>query len=809
MGSDSNFKKEWLTKRAEELLKSKEKLSPLDFSDSLEELVESLQIYQIELEMQNTELIRVQQSLDREKSRFETLFNHAPVGYCSLYLNGELLEANKAFCRILALSENQSKGKHFSIFVHPDSQDDFYIHLRRVKDTLTDHSTILRVGNTSTVVYIKLHSSVARFEGDDNEVLLCTISDITNEVLYQRDLHQSEERFRSLVTSIDDVVFTLDKNQRHTAVYGKWLEKFNQTPDDYLGKTSADMMGNELAQIHEKNNTIALEGQSVVYEWNIDFVEGKQYFQTSLSPIFAANREVVGLAGVARNITDLKSAELALAEKELQYRTLADSGQALIWASGLDMKCNYFNQVWLSFTGRKIEQELGDGWTEGVHPEDMERCIGIYTNAFKNREKFSMPYRLRHFTGEYRWIQDDGTPNYNSKGEFLGYIGHCLDISERKNIEEELRHSEEKFRVIFDNAPVGIFHYNQEGIITACNDAFVSIIGSTQAKLIGLNVLDLPNAEVANAIKLSLEGKKAYFEGYYSPVTADKSLFVKLHIEPAQYQDGEITGGIAIVEDITQQRLAEDALRDSEENFRTLVDSANDIIYTVSPEGVFTFASPNWQSILGHKQDEVIGKSLADFVHPDDVHLCASFLQKILETQKPQSGVEYRVLHKDGKWRWHRSNGSVRKLKDGTDGYVGVAHDITDLKLAERSLVERMKEINCLYDISSLGHNTEMDTPSYLQQCVSLIPSGFKNPQNTGVRIALGDYLVQTDNFVESANRLTTKIKLEEVFIGSIEIVLIENIVDDDKPFLDEEQTLIELIADGYGAGFSTRKDYE
>ncbi len=797
MSSDSNPKKDWLAKRAEELLSSKEKLNPADFSNSLEELVESLQIYQIELELQNAELIRVQQSLDRQKSRFEALFNHAPIGYFSLTLDGELIEANKECYRILSTTSETIKGKQFNYFVHPDSQDEYYFHLKRVKEIKTEHSTILRIGNSAIALYVKLHSTITHFENDDREVLLCTISDITNEVTYQRDLHQSEERFRSLVTSIDDVVFTLDLNQRHTGVYGRWLERFNQTPDDYLGKTSADMMGQELAQIHEKHNHIALKGQSVVYEWSIDSIEGKQYFQTSLSPIFGPNREVVGLAGVARNISDLKKAEQALAEKELQYRTLADSGQSLSWASGIDMKWTYFTQVKLDFTGKKLEQQLGDGWIEGVHPDDLDRCVSIYKNAFNNREKFSMAYRLRHFTGDYRWIQDDGTPNYNSNGEFIGYIGHCLDISERARIEEELRISEEKYRVIFDSAPVGIFHYNLNGIITACNDTFVSIIGSSsKTKLIGLNVLNLPNADVVSAIMRSLQGEKAYFEGFYSPITAEKSLFVKAHIEPMHLKEGNISGGIAIVEDITQQKVAEDALRDSEEKFRTLVESANDIIYTVSPQGEFTFVSPNWQNILGHELKEVIGKSLATFVHPDDVILCKSFLKKVLETEKPQSGVEYRALHKDGKWRWHRSNGSVRKLKDNAVEYVGVAHDITALKHAESSLIERMKEINCLYYISSLGHKTDISVKHYLHQVVNSIPSGFKDPQGTAARIILGDYSVQTNNFSNSSNRLDSEIRVTDKPIGSVEVVLLQKPTEIDIPFLDEEQTLIDLIAD-------------
>ncbi len=127
----------------------------------------------------------------------------------------------------------------------------------------------------------------------------------------------------------------------------------------------------------------------------------------------------------------------ALRESEQNFRTLSNSGQALIWTSGTDKLCDYFNTIWLAFTGRTIEQEMGNGWTEGVHPDDMQQCLDIYIGAFDRRENFSMVYRLRRYDGEYRWLLDDGCPRYDSKGEFIGYIGYCLDITKYKQSEEE------------------------------------------------------------------------------------------------------------------------------------------------------------------------------------------------------------------------------------------------------------------------------------------------------------------------------------------------------------------------------------
>lgn len=120
------------------------------------------------------------------------------------------------------------------------------------------------------------------------------------------------------------------------------------------------------------------------------------------------------------------------------YRTLADSGQALIWKARSDSLCDYFNQPWLDFTGRTFEEEFGNGWAEGVHPDDLQRCLDIYTAAFARREPFSMDYRLRRHDGEFRWLQDDGCPRYDANGRFVGFIGYCLDVTDKKGLETEL-----------------------------------------------------------------------------------------------------------------------------------------------------------------------------------------------------------------------------------------------------------------------------------------------------------------------------------------------------------------------------------
>jgi PAS domain S-box-containing protein len=131
-----------------------------------------------------------------------------------------------------------------------------------------------------------------------------------------------------------------------------------------------------------------------------------------------------------------------MAPRELsaqEYRELVEQAPILIWRADLTMGCDYFNERWLQFTGRTLAQEQGNGWAEGVHPDDFDGCLKIYTESFAKREIFEMEYRLKRHDGAWRWIFDRGVPFKTDRGEFAGYIGSCIDISERKEAQEALK----------------------------------------------------------------------------------------------------------------------------------------------------------------------------------------------------------------------------------------------------------------------------------------------------------------------------------------------------------------------------------
>ena len=183
-------------------------------------------------------------------------------------------------------------------------------------------------------------------------------------------------------------------------------------------------------------------GSSVLYRQPTFWQLYKRYIVAGICLLVMQALIIIGLlwqrAQRKKIQTELVLSNNSLRESEERFRLVANTAPVLIWMSGPDKLCTYFNQPWLDFTGRSIEAELGNGWAEGVHPEDLTNCLDIYTSAFDRRESFKMQYRLRRNDGEYRWVFDIGVARFNPDSSFAGYIGSCIDVTERKMAEEAL-----------------------------------------------------------------------------------------------------------------------------------------------------------------------------------------------------------------------------------------------------------------------------------------------------------------------------------------------------------------------------------
>jgi PAS domain S-box-containing protein len=191
---------------------------------------------------------------------------------------------------------------------------------------------------------------------------------------------------------------------------------------------------------------------------------------------------IVGLlirsARKRKALTKAEERQQALRESEQRFRITVETVPAMIWMVGTDMKCTYVNQRWLDFTGRTQAQESGTGWTEGIHADDYERTLKTYENSISERAPFEMEYRMRRHSGEYRWILDTGVPRFDNGGEFLGYIGSCVDITERKESEVALQTAHEELHQLKNQLEAENISLQQE---LQLDDKFGEIVGQSDA----------------------------------------------------------------------------------------------------------------------------------------------------------------------------------------------------------------------------------------------------------------------------------------------------------------------------------------
>ncbi|NJK95680.1 MAG: PAS domain S-box protein [Bacteroidales bacterium] len=443
----------------------------------------------------------------------------------------------------------------------------------------------------------------------------------------------------------------------------------------------------------------------------------------------------INQAGV---IIQNKIAENILKDSEAHFSSLANMGQALIWTSGLDMKCNYFNKIWLEYTGRTLEEEIGDGWIEGVHPDDLDRCIEIYTSFFKRKEPFSMDYRLRRYDGEYRWIQDNGSPLYNGNGEFIGYMGHCLDITKHKKDEEELL----MFRQGFERSDDVIYITNPEGIIIYTNPSFERVYGYSLNEIKGKTSAILKtgtsNDEDFNLLRANFLSNKPIVGEIINKTKDGRLLNIESSISPILGQKEKFLGYLVLQHDITRRKLVEMQIN----KLSKAIEQCPVSIVITNLSGELEYVNPYFTYLTGYTSEEVIGKS-PRILKQDEGD--KNFYQNLWGTIT--SGKEWR-----GEFKNRKKNGEIfyesavispvyNELGVITN-YLGVKEDVTERRKVEESLKESEKLLREAQQLSRTGHyvidlETRKWESSPVLDSILGIDIGFENTiENFGKLIA-------------------------------------------------------------------------
>jgi len=551
-----------------------------------------------------------------KKIKFQSLLiDSVGEGVIATDNSGNIIYWNKGAETIYGWEKEEVLGKNIISVITPDDKIKEAVKVIESVNGKKIWSGEFWVKNKSGERFpIALTDSPIFNEHDQIIGIIGTSRDISELVRTNEELIQSEQKYRLLHENAGIGIGYYKPDGTIISYNHLAAKNMNGVPEDFAGKSIYEIFPAHEADFYlERIRKACLSDKSDVYEDKISLPGGDKCFLSTFTQIKDINNNISGIQIISQDITELKAAETELREKETQYRNLANAGLALIWTSGKDKLCNYFNEPWLKFTGRTLEQELGEGWAEGVHPEDIGYCLKIYTTAFEKQKEFEMEYRLRHASGEYRWILDIGTPNYDRNKNFIGYIGYCFDISERKENEQRIKASEARYRSFIEVTDQLGWVTNANGEVEQDIPIWRRFTGMSLEEVIGIGwIKSLHPEDRENTIKVwndAVKGQLPYETEYrirrYDGVYRN---FLARGI-PVFAEEDTICEWVGTCIDITNIKEAERALIESETALRTLVDGLPDIVLRFDRNGRHLFASENIFAVTDIKAEQFIGRT--------------------------------------------------------------------------------------------------------------------------------------------------------------------------------------------------------
>lgn len=565
-----------------------------------------------------------------------------------------------------------------------------------VMHTLPDFGQNLQFGNAHIVASAGIIGSLLLF--------LLTWQLVHRNELALQIAKQRETQFKTLFDRSMDAVLLTDPDGNIFAANTAATQLFGYTEAELqvLGRSaivniSDPRLSAFLAQ--RKQNSFA-RGELALKRKNGATFEGELS-----SSIFVGIDHQVQASIIVHDITERKQIEQRLRESESRFRLMADSAPVLIWIAGLDKLCFWFNKVWLDFTGRSLEQEKGNGWAEGVHPDDLQRCIDTYIDCFERRQAFSMEYRLKHHSGEYRWITDNGVPRFTEENEFAGYIGSCIDINERKQVEDAFKQAktaaeaaEQFVRETIDALSAHLCVLDATGNIVMVNRAwreFADANGSTMENYgIGRNYLhacrpvtdndtDCLANNFCDQLDSLLKSKTTEFQFEYPCHSPTEKRWFIAHV--SQFSQAPLR--IVIThENITARKLAEDKTKASEERMRTIIAAEPECVKVVDQKGILLQINPAGLAMIeANSLDQIAGKSVFNLIAPEYRKDYIALHRRVIAGESQR--MEYEVLGLKGSRRWLETH-AVRVQDDGQWLHLAVTRDISRRKQVEAELVQ-------------------------------------------------------------------------------------------------------------------------
>ncbi len=523
--------------------------------------------------------------------------------------------------------------------------------------------------------------------------------ELTERKRAEEALRGSESRYRILAEASQDMIFVIGKQGTIEYINRFAATKFGQEPEEIIGRAQKTVFPEAVSRRQQLNLRHVFEsGEPLYVEEPTLFPERKLWLGTWLVPLKNDAGQIDSVLGISRDITERKQAEEALRESEQRYQTMAEISPVGIFRTDLQGKTTYVNPRWCEISGLATAQALGNGWLSVVHPEDRDPLAAGWRQTTQDQSTSVTEYRFLRPDGTLVWVMGQAVPERDSSGKIVGYVGTITDITERKQMEDKLRESEEKFRKAFYTSPDSVnINRLEDGMFVSINNGFTQITGYSEDDVIGktsleINIWNNPEDRSRLVAGLKQSGKVQNLEARFRMKDGDISYGLMSAIVIDLNGTPHI---ISITRDITERKQAEESLRQSENKLRALFAAMTDAIIVYDLEGRYLEIAPTNPTNLYITPDEMLGKTVTEVLPPEQADLCLKAIRQALKTQELTS-VEYSLPVKK-KELWFSA--FVSPLS--ADSVIWVARNITERKQIEQDIKHRLAELEAINRIST------------------------------------------------------------------------------------------------------------
>ncbi len=528
--------------------------------------------------------------------------------------------------------------------------------------------------------------------------LVFNTRDVTERTRAEEALARSEEHFRRLIENGSDLLIISDVAGPLTYVSPSAERLLGYTPAEMLGAVPVDFVHpDDVPTIHAVLQAAGAEPGSIRHvDFRMRHRDGSWRRFQSLARTLVPDSAAAGVVCNARDVTEQRLAEEALQRSEEHFRALIEHSYDLVQV--IDA------QGHIAYTGPSVQRLLGytpdeiAGMTipDFMHPDDLPAAGALVARILSNPgTSGSLEYRVRHKDGSWRWLEAWARTLSPTSAE-QGLVANARDVTDRKASERALQESEEHFRRMIENGSDLLLISRVDGRLTYASPSVERILGWTPEEAIASRPDDLLHPDDHAHVMASMQRAAA------APGEIHHVDFRVRHraggwrrfeaLARALAADRPEAGIVCNARDVTEQRAAEAALQRSEEHFRRLIENGSDLLLISAPDGTLSYVSPSAERLLGWHPTELLGKSPADVVHPDDLETLWSGMQRILGEPGAVRSVSWRIRHRDGTWRTIEAIGRTLAADSAAEGVVANGRDVTEQRAAEAALRQAKAE---------------------------------------------------------------------------------------------------------------------